>query len=93
MNFALYRIVSVLVDIFYFLILIDVIGSWLLVARVNLPDAIFRLLETVRSITGVVLNPLRRILPNLGGLDLSPFVALILLNLLQNVLRRVLLGY
>lgn len=92
MNFALYQIVSILIEIFTVLILIDVIGSWILVARVNLPDGIYRVLEVVRSITGVVLNPLRRVIPSLGGLDLTPIIALLLLDVLRRLLASVLLG-
>lgn len=92
MNFALARFVSILIEIFSVLILIDVIGSWVLMARINLPDIIYRLLESVRSITGVVLNPLRRVIPSIGGLDLTPIVALLLLNVLRDLLVRLLQG-
>jgi YggT family protein len=92
MNLVLVRIVNTIIEIFTVLILIDVIGSWLMVARVNLPDIIFRLLESVRSITGVLLNPLRRVIPSLGGLDLSPIVALLLLDVLRRLLITALLS-
>ncbi len=43
-------------------------------------------------VTEPVLRPLRQILPNLGGLDLSPLVAILLLELLQRLLDRVVLS-
>jgi YggT family protein len=48
-----------------------------------------------RSIDGVVepmLSPIRRVVPSLGGLDFSPLVLIILIQLLSNLLIRVLLA-
>ena len=42
------------------------------------------------QITEPVLGPIRRLLPNTGMFDLSPMVALIVLNLIVNRLLRVL---
>ena len=39
-------------------------------------------------ITEPVLRPLRRLLPNLGGLDISPIVLLLAIWFLRDVLRR-----
>ena len=92
MNVALVSMINIVIEIFSFLILVEVIGSWLLVARVNLPDVVYRLLEGVRSITGVILNPLRRVIPSMGGLDLTPIVALLLLDVLRRLLVSALVG-
>jgi YggT family protein len=43
----------------------------------------------LRKVTDPLLEPLRRVLPPMGGLDLSPFVALILV---QVVIRQIILG-
>jgi YggT family protein len=40
--------------------------------------------ELVQQITEPVLAPFRRIIPNLGGLDISPIFAFIALQLLQS---------
>lgn len=91
MNTAILSLVNTLFDIFTLLILIEVIGSWIMVLRVKLPDFVYRLLEGVQSITSVVLNPIRRIIPNIGGLDISPIVALILLDMLRRLMFSALL--
>lgn len=85
MNYALVQLVLAIIEIFSVLILIDVIGSWVMVLRVRLPDFVYRALEAVRSITGVLLNPIRRVIPSIGGLDLTPIVALILLDLVRRL--------
>ena len=46
----------------------------------------YQLAVVLHQITEPVLAPLRRILPNFGMIDLSPIVALLLLQFLQQVL-------
>jgi YggT family protein len=45
-----------------------------------------RITQIVFDITEPILGPIRRIMPNMGMLDLSPMVALILLQILQSIL-------
>jgi YggT family protein len=80
------RVINLIFQIFTILILVDVIGSWLVYARVRLPDWAFGILQAVNSITGVLLNPIRRVMPSLGGLDISPIIALIGLDLLRRLI-------
>jgi len=58
--------------------IISVILSWVAPGSHN-PGA-----ELVQQITEPVLAPFRRIIPNLGGLDISPIFAFIALQLLQS---------
>jgi YggT family protein len=80
------RVINLIFQIFTALILVDVIGSWLVYSRVRLPDWLLGILQAVNSITGVVLNPIRRLIPSLGGLDLSPIIALVVLDLLRRLI-------
>jgi YggT family protein len=82
-NYLLARVIDLIFQVLIILIFVDVIGSWLVYARVRLPDWIFGILQAVHGITGVVLNPIRRLIPNLGGLDISPIIALVVLDLLR----------
>jgi YggT family protein len=91
-NYALIRLINTLFQILSFLIIIEVIGSWILAARVRLPHWAYDILGVVHSITAPVLNPIRRLIPSLGGLDISPIIALIALDLLRRVLVGALLG-
>ena len=86
MSNVVIRLIGLVFDVFSFMILVDVIGSWVLAARVQLPNLVYDILQTVRSITALVLDPIRRVMPRLGGLDLSPIIALILLDLLRRVI-------
>ncbi len=93
MNFVLIQVINLIFEFFSIIILIDVLASWVMVLNVRLPDAIFRLLEVVHNVAGVVLNPIRRVMPSMGGLDLSPFIALLLMGFIQQLLVRLIRGY
>ena len=45
-----------------------------------------RISQILFEITEPILAPIRRIMPNMGMLDLSPMVAIILLEVLRNLL-------
>lgn len=65
------------------LILVRVILSWIVGPYPTNPAA--RLLYQV---TDPILEPIRRVVPDLGPIDISPMVAILLLQLLQQVLVR-----
>jgi YggT family protein len=44
----------------------------------------------LNDITEPILGPIRRILPPLGGIDLSPLVAIILIQVISNLLLQAL---
>ena len=92
MNYTLIRLINAIFQVFSFLILVEVIGSWVVAARVRLPSWGYDILSTVHNITAPMLEPIRRLIPSLGGLDISPIIALILLDLLRGVIIRALLG-
>jgi YggT family protein len=85
-------IISWIFQIYEFLILIRVLLSWINVNpyRPTLDHPLVRLLY---RITDPVLEPLRRIVPPIGGaIDITPVVALLLLELLRQVIIRALLA-
>jgi YggT family protein len=90
MNYALAKLIGFVLDAITVLILIDVLGSWVLVMRVRLPDWAYTLLQTVHNAADVFLRPIRRFIPNIGGLDISPIIALVLINLLRRLIGTVL---
>ena len=76
---ALYRFLNWILYGFMALLVIEAIFSW-----IN-PQA--PLAPLVRALNDPLLRPLRRVVPLLGGLDLSLLVALILLQIAQLLLR------
>jgi YggT family protein len=69
-----------LVDLYSLLVFVTVILSWVRM------DPRSPLVTTLRGVTEPVLAPIRRVLPPMGGLDLSPLVLLIALQILKGLL-------
>jgi YggT family protein len=74
------ELLSMIINIFLFAILIQVIISW-----IN-PGSYNPILSLVHSLTEPLLRPVRRRLPDMGGLDLSPMVVMVGLVLLEMLL-------
>ena len=70
-------VTSLFIKVFFFALIVSVILSWVAPGSHN-PGA-----ELVNQICDPFLAPFRRLLPNLGGLDISPIFAFIALNLLD----------
>jgi YggT family protein len=69
-----------LIDLYSFIVIADVVVSWIGLSPYH-PVARF-----TGALVDPVLEPIRRVLPPLGGLDFSPWVLLILLQVLKQVL-------
>ncbi len=69
------EVLSIATWILIWAILISAVLSWISIQRHH------PLAQLVEEIASPVLRPFRRILPSLGGLDLSPILALLALNL------------
>ncbi|MBC9252707.1 hypothetical protein A9179_20780 [Pseudomonas alcaligenes] len=74
---AIIAVTSLFLKIFFFAMIISVILSWVAPGSYN-PGA-----QLVNQICEPLLAPFRRLIPNLGGLDISPIFAFIALNLLD----------
>ena len=74
-------VVALLVNIYFFALLAMIILSW--VAAGSRHPAIYLLYQ----ITEPVMAPFRKVLPNMGGLDFSPILVFILINIIQIALR------
>lgn len=77
---AIPELVELVINIFFFGILIQVILSWVSPGNYNPAVAL------LYSLTAPVMRPAQRILPPMGGLDLSPMLVMIGLILLKMLL-------
>ncbi|MDX1404767.1 MAG: YggT family protein [Woeseiaceae bacterium] len=78
---ALFELAILSLNLFFFVILIKIILSWVAPNNYN---PITVLLSTMSE---PVLRPFRRIIPAIGGLDISPIFAIILLKAVEIVLQ------
>lgn len=83
-------LILTILDIFFWFLIINVILSWLVAFNVvNRSNRFVSTLgEFLYRITEPVLAPIRRVLPNLGGIDISPLIVIILIQFLQQLLIR-----
>lgn len=91
-NYLLISFINLFIQVFSLLVLVEVIASWVLASGVRVPEWGYNLLRIVHTLTAPILNPIRRFMPNMGGLDFSPIIALLLLQVLGNVLVSALQG-
>lgn len=76
------------IDLYFYVILATVIISWLTSFNIiNYSNQYVRQINSVlHQLTEPLLAPIRRILPNLGGLDFSPIVLLLGLQFLKRAI-------
>jgi YggT family protein len=85
---ALFDIVDMLLQLLTYLIFASVIVSWLLAFRVlSLEQPLIRsLVVGLERLLDPLYRPVRRILPDFGGIDFSPLVVLLLIAMLRRLL-------
>jgi YggT family protein len=95
MVLALISIADLLLSVIMWMIIIQVILSWLFVLNVlNASSGGLRaFVLALERITAPIYRPIRKVLPDFGGIDFSPLVLLILIQVLKKLLAGVALEY
>ena len=73
------RLISGLLTLYWYVILARVLMSWFS------PDPYHPVVRAIYAVTEPILGPVRRILPPMGGFDLSPIVIFLVLMYLQRL--------
>jgi YggT family protein len=81
-------LINQIIQLYIYVLIIQVIMSWLIAFNViNTRNRfVYMLADIAYKLTEPALRPIRRILPNFGGIDLSPIVLILLLGFLQRLL-------
>ena len=92
---ALLDVVLLVLQMYGYVIIGMAIMSWLLAFDVinfrnNLVRSVWNFLN---GLTEPLLRPIRSILPNLGGIDVSPIILLLLLFLVEDIIQRYIYPY
>ena len=76
-------------DIYMWFVIIGVIMSWLVSFRiVNTQNRfVYLVSDFLHRLTEPALRPIRRVTPNLGGIDLAPLVLILILYFVRLLLR------
>jgi YggT family protein len=77
--------VSAIFQLLFWLVVISVILSYFM-------DPYHPIRRSIDSVVEPMLAPIRRVVPLIGMLDFSPFILLLLLQLLRNLIIRILIA-
>ena len=86
--YAIISLISMVINIYIWLLIAMAVLSWLVAFNVvNTSNRfVFTIGDILYRVTEPALRPIRRIVPNLGGLDVSPVILILLLIFIQNLL-------
>jgi YggT family protein len=85
-------LVNVIFWVFYIAILARIILSFLVPMAGPRPNPLLvTIYQLANQLTEPIMGPIRRVLPSFGGLDFTPMVVIILLEIIRTVLVEVLL--
>mgnify|MGYP001562112735 CR=1 len=87
---SLAELIYVVLDIYKWCLIAFVIMSWLIAFNVvnTYNRFVFSVNDFLYKITEPALRPIRRIVPNLGGVDISPVILILVIWFLQRLLVR-----
>jgi YggT family protein len=91
MLISLIQILLMLLTVLWWIIIVQAVLSWLVAFNVinTHSDFVRTFLNALDRITAPLYRPIRRILPDFGGIDFSPIVVLLIIGALDMLLRGV----
>jgi YggT family protein len=88
MTVALFGILDLLLQIAMWIIILQAILSWLVAFNVinTYNSGVRSFIAALHRMTEPLYRPIRRILPDFGGMDFSPMVVLLIIIIIRNYL-------
>ncbi|HUA52072.1 MAG TPA: YggT family protein [Candidatus Sulfotelmatobacter sp.] len=88
MLFPILHLVDTLLWLYIVVLVVSAVLSWLVAFNVvnTRNRAIYMVGDFCYRLTEPALRPIRRILPNLGGIDISPIILILLLQMVREYL-------
>jgi YggT family protein len=85
---SLLQLISIVISIYIWVLIAQAVLSWLIVfGIVNTRNrAVVTIGDMMWRLTDPALRPIRRILPDLGGIDISPVVLILLLWFIRSLM-------
>jgi len=85
---SLFLLIDSIINIYIWLIIINVILSWLVSFNILNTQSrfVFAILNATHQLTDPALNKIRKFIPNLGSIDVSPVILILLLIFIRNLL-------
>ena len=88
---SIFILLDSIITIYLWIIIINAVLSWLVAFSVlNTQNRfVFALLDATYKMTDPVLNKIRRFIPNLGSIDISPVILILILMFIRNLVFEV----
>ncbi|MFO7309120.1 MAG: YggT family protein [Pseudomonadota bacterium] len=85
---AILDVLMVVLDLYTWLVIASAVISWLVAFNVvnTRNDVVRAIWNFLYQVTEPALRPIRSILPNLGGIDVSPIILLLIIFFIQRVI-------
>ena len=86
---AIFYLALQILKLYSYVVIANVIISWLIAFNIlnNQNRFVYSLLELSYRLTDPILNKIRRFLPNLGSLDISPIILLLLIWFIEMCMK------
>ena len=88
MLYAVVNLLLSIIDIYWYVVIAMAVMSWLIAFDVvNMrSSAVYSLWRALNALTEPLLAPIRRVLPDFGGVDVSPIVLMLALSFLRDLI-------
>ena len=85
---SLIILIDNIIYLYSLVLIINIVLSWLAAFNViNMSNRfVYSVLDVTFKLTDPLLNPIRRFLPNIAGLDFSPIILFLIFGFLRNLL-------
>lgn len=86
---SIFQILMLLIDVAFLIVVVHIIMSWLInfgVLNMGQP-IVAQIWDGLNRLLQPIYDPIRRLLPNMGGLDLAPLIVILGLYIVKIILR------
>ena len=85
---------NTLIELYLYVIIANAVLSWLVAFNVvNTSNRlVYSIMDATYRLTEPALRPIRQVIPNLGGLDISPLILWVGITFIQRIVNRTLIG-
>jgi YggT family protein len=92
---ALFSVILLALELYTYVIVVMAIMSWLIAFNViNVyNDFVRSIWNALNALTEPLLRPIRRVLPNLGGIDISPVILILIIYFVRQLIISVMIAY
>mgnify|MGYP001460739912 FL=1 len=88
---SIFILLDSIITIYLWIIIVNAVLSWLVAFNIlNTQNRfVFSVLDATYKLTDPVLNKIRRFIPNLGSIDISPVILILILMFIRNLVFEV----